>query len=295
MLRGNARLTCSPGRSADSDRGDTGVNQDQPDLPAQIPAIDASYDDYIGSGIYDQRYPEPNRRTFRRLRQMLPNAGHFLDFGAGTGRYTIPLIEAGGVTAIAYDISRQACESLARRAAHHVDSGRLVIRHEHRFDTIAGDYRDRFDLVFLGFGVLGHIPGRTNRRNLLQILHTVLKPGGVLLLSVPNARRRFLSEQRAARTQVRAGVLEHGDILYSRRQGEHVIPLYYHLYTKDEICADIRDAGFEIHRVEPESMWPEETVVRHRMIGRVDDLICGFAPSSRSYNILVQGSRGAAS
>jgi len=40
-----------------------------------LPDIPGSYGRYISSGLYDRRYPRPNRRTLRKMKQCLPAGG----------------------------------------------------------------------------------------------------------------------------------------------------------------------------------------------------------------------------
>jgi len=262
------------------------------DLPvpagARLPDMPDSYDSYISSGLYDRRYPRPNRRTLRRLLSCLPEDGCFLDFGAGTGRYTLPLLERTRARGVAYDICPSACRTLAERMEPYTRAGRLTVRG----DTVAAldfDYRDTFDLVLLAFGVLGHVAGRAERQHILQVIRRTLKPGGALVLSLPNARRRFLAEQRDAELLVRAGELEPGDVLYARGQGKDRIEMFYHLYTLDEAREDLAAAGFEVALSEAESMLAEETAVRRPLLGRFDGMVCRFLPASLGYGFLIVG------
>lgn len=251
-----------------------------------LPDLRASYDSYISSGLYDRRYPRPNPTTLRRLLAHLPADGRFLDIGAGTGRYTLPLLERTRAAGVAQDICPSACRALSERLARFVDEGRLAVRSED-VATLAAGRAGGFDLAILAFGVLGHVAGRAARLRLLDAVRRLLVPGGSLVLSLPNARRRFAAEQRASAAMVRAGVLEPGDILYTRGEGARMIEMYYHLYTLAEARRDLGDAGYRIESVGPESLVAEETASRRPLVGRLDAAACLFAPASWGYGFLI--------
>ncbi len=265
-----------------------------PSLPAEAADVEAalrpdiarSYDQYIASGLYDSRYPKPNRRVLRQALQMLPAGGTFLDFGAGTGRYTLPLLALSGATGVAYDICRAACSTLTSRARDYVAAGRLKIV-DGPIGAIHHTADPPFDLALLAFGVLGHIAGRRERLSVLRAVREMLHPDGRILLGLPNARRRFLAEQIAARPLIRDGELEPGDILYHRVSDEERIELFYHLYTAAEARRDLAEAGFRVDRIGPESILPESDAVGRRSTGILDDVLSGLVPTWLAYGLLV--------
>lgn len=249
-----------------------------------LPDIPGSYGRYISSGLYDRRYPRPNRRTLRKMKQCLPAGGRFIDIGAGTGRYTLPLLQMTGTRGMAHDICPVARSTLAERLGGFVREERLLITGEDA-DALAAKHSRAFDLALLAFGVLAHVAGRTERLRLLRAIARMLKPDGTLILSVPNARRRFRAEQQAAASLVRDGTLEPGDILYKRVQNGGEIRLFYHLYTVAEVQRDLSEAGFRVARIEPESLMSERTVVGSSLLGWLDDVACRLAPATIGYDV----------
>ncbi len=256
----------------------------RPDVP-ELPDMSGSYDRYISSGLYDRRYPRPNRRTLRKMKRSLPAGGRFLDVGAGTGRYTLPLLQVTGTSGIALDICPVARTTLAERLGEFVRAERLAIRGEDA-DALAADHPQTFDLALLAFGVLAHVAGRAERLRLLRAIRSMLKADGTLILSVPNARRRFRAEQRSSAPLVDAGKLERGDILYKRGQDDGEIQLFYHLYTLAEVRDDLAEAGFRVTNVGAESLLSERTVVSDSLTGWLDAMACRIAPASLGYDLL---------
>ncbi|MDE0050087.1 MAG: class I SAM-dependent methyltransferase [Rhodospirillales bacterium] len=251
----------------------------------ELPDMSGSYDRYISSGLYDRRYPRPNRRTLGIMKRCLPAGGRFLDVGAGTGRYTLPLLRVDGASGLALDICPVARKTLAERFGEFVRAERLLIRGEDA-DTVALDHPQAFDLALLAFGVLAHVAGRAERLRLLRAIRAMLKPDGTLVLSVPNARRRFRAEQLAAAPLVQGGRLEPGDVLYKRGQDNGEIPMFYHVYTLAEVQRDLSEAGFQVKSVGAESLLSETAVVSNRFVGWLDAMACRLAPASLGYDLL---------
>ena len=250
------------------------------------PDMASSYDAYLSSGLYDRRYPGPNGRTLRRLLRLMPTDGRFLDFGAGTGRYTLPLMQRTRATGVAYDVCPTACRILAERLSAFVGDGRLSVRNDD-LAALVRTFRHGFDLGLLAFGVLAHVAGRTERAGLLASIRDMLKPDGVLVLSLPSAKRRFQAEQREAAALVRDGRLEPGDVLYARRSDAGTIEMFYHLFSPTEARDELSSAGFRIESVEAESLLPETAVVGYPLLGRLDDLACALAPAAIGYGFLI--------
>ena len=95
---------------------------------ARRPFVAKIYDHYYGSSLYDARYPRPNPPTYRCALRLASTASRILDFGAGSGRYTLPLLGSTDAFLCAYDISVDACKTLkAHVSAVGVDSQRLLV------------------------------------------------------------------------------------------------------------------------------------------------------------------------
>ncbi|HZT88612.1 MAG TPA: class I SAM-dependent methyltransferase [Stellaceae bacterium] len=248
-----------------------------------------SYDRYYETGLYDSRYPRPNPHMLDLiLRELGETRGRVLDFGCGSGRYALPLAHRPGVSVFGYDVSAAAIHELRRRMARARASGAVG----GQLDLLCGSFAelerrlgdDRgFDLVMLLFGVLGHIQSRRQRISMLRSLRARLRPGGRLILTVPNRARRFRLEQRQAAANA---ALESGDIRYSRGGGSGAIELYYHLYTLPEFTGELAEAGFAVRRLEAESVLPERAVLTSPVGARLDKALRAVTPLSLAYGFV---------
>lgn len=247
-----------------------------------------SYDRYFQTGFYEQRYPHPNPATLRLVEAQIAAVGpRVVDFGCGSGRYARVLLDATPARVIGYDVSPVALERLCRNCERHVADGRLL--------PLGGDLDalraaagawGGIDLALLLFGVLGHVPGRDGRREVLTALREVLRPGGRIVLSVPNAHQRFRRERHETAALAERDGLEPGDIVYTRHHGGDDITLYYHLYEAPELEEELRRCGFRPLDLHAESVLPERAVVGSRLAAGLDRLLAAVTPLSRAYGFL---------
>src|SRR5690242_2615513 len=198
-----------------------------------------SYNRYYDSGLYDARYPRPNPSTYRAALHLAGPATRILDFGAGTGRYTLPLLHATDAFVCAYDISADACQALeARAAAAGVDDRRLLVTADFGTARAAGPY----GLVTLLFGVLSHIQGTGNRVRILESIRSLLTSDGVLLLTVPHARRRFPLHSSPSGRYFPAA----RPVVYRHLVGGQERPFPYYLFSRRTLTAELSAAGFAL-------------------------------------------------
>jgi SAM-dependent methyltransferase len=245
----------------------------------------SAYDQYFRSGLYRARYPRPNPAMTRLIAAALPDApmGAVLDFGCGTGRYLPLLLARPGLVVTGYDISRAAIDTCAGRFGPEVAQGRLRLVCGGLPALLEATAPDSLDTVLLMFGVLGHIRGRAQRVATLSALRGLLRPGGRLLATVPNRRRRFAAEQRRCAALVTAGELEPGDILYRRVSAAGTLDLYYHLFTPEEFAADLQAAGFAQPRLGAESVLPERLAIAGRPGVLLDAALRALCPLAAAY------------
>jgi SAM-dependent methyltransferase len=249
--------------------------------------IAAAYELYFGSGLYDRRYPSPNPHSLGRvLREIGRCGGRVLDFGCGSGRYAVPLAQQADVRVTAYDVCHTALGQLGARATQLIGAGGIIpVGTDLAALEAHADASGPFDVVLLAFGVLGHIPGRTNRQDTLRRLCAMLRPGGSIVLSVPNAARRFRREQKSGDGP------EPGDVEYMRHSEAGPVPLFYHVYRVDELIQDLTAAGFARIQVDAESVLPERGVISSPLGAWLDGALRRLAPLSIAYGFLARAER----
>lgn len=263
---------------------------------SEVAAIARAYERYFASGFYDQRYPRHNAQSLATILNIGRDARAILDFGCGDGRYVLPLLHTTKARIFAYDICPVALTSLERRIAGEPGRARVQPMLGPREDYTGGA---PVDLALIMFGVLGHIPGRANRVATLRRIRELLTQDGAghLVISVPNAARRFRAEQQEHRAALAAGTprppaREEGDILYSRQHDGESIELFYHLYSPEMLAGELRDAGFADIRLQAESVWPESGVTRSKGLAMLDRLLQPITPPGLGYGILATAGTG---
>ena len=237
--------------------------------------LQQAYEQYHASGHYDQRYPQPNPRVMQLIRAHLPQQGHVLDFGCGSGRYLLPLLDQAG-RLIALDNSAAALARLAERLppdaapVHMLTSvGPTLEAHIERHGPL--------DLALCLFGVLAHIAPTAERQRVLQQIRRSLRAGdGYLLLSVPNRYRRFWWRQLRTGAQVR----------YQRQLQGTTIALDYQLFAARTLRHELQQAGFVLEHLHAESMLPESWVARWPRVRPLDRWLCRLLPASWGYGLL---------
>jgi SAM-dependent methyltransferase len=256
--------------------------------------IAASYDRYYGSGVYDARYPRPNPPTYRSVLRLARTAARILDFGAGSGRYALPILQATDAFVCAYDISADACRALERRATSAGIGGeRLLTTPCLEAARSAGPY----DLVVSLFGVLSHIEAVEARIDALSSMRALLTGHGRLLLTVPNAVRRFplhaslagQVSQSAAEPYLRTRIRRHypaaRQVTYRHTLENAQRPFPYYLYSRRQLASELAAAGFAVELLEADSILPERRLVRSPILAPVDDVLGWLLPSWAGYGL----------
>ncbi|MGB6222602.1 class I SAM-dependent methyltransferase [Haloferula sp.] len=144
--------------------------------------------------IYDLAY----KRTFGPLYQgltdttlslveeRLPPGSRIIDFGAGTGRLSLPLSERGfAVTSL--EPSADMMDQLAAK------EGKLQPRPKHPIRTIRAKMQDypgtgEHDLALCVFTVLLYLLDEKSLNLAMAAAYNALKPGGQLLIDIPSER-----------------------------------------------------------------------------------------------------------
>lgn len=244
----------------------------------------ASYQLYFTSGLYDQRYPSPNRTMWRRIEAFLTPETSVLDFGCGSGRYLLRLRGLVG-RAIGFDVSPAALETIRARSEGWDEL--LILGPEAADLDTHIEHAGRVDVALCLFGVLGHITDAQARMDALMRIRRALKPGtGRLLISVPNGLRRFRTAQRQAAQGGPDGL-----VCYERRTGDGTsVVLNYQLFDPELLVRELAEAGFDLRRLGCESMLPESWLLHHAALRWIDGLITPFCPARWGYGIYAEAS-----
>jgi tRNA (uracil-5-)-methyltransferase TRM9 len=293
--------SCAPSCVADtcaSSDGETvtgrtsAIGQRNRDDRRRAPVAD-SYDRYYGSGVYDARYPRPNPPTYRYVLRLAANAARILDFGAGSGRYALPVLQATCAFVCAYDISADALTAAERRASSAgVPSDRLLTTTSLDTARSAGPY----NLVLSLFGVLSHIETADDRIDTLRSMRSMLTANGRLLLTVPNAARRF--PLHASARQARQSSSEPGLRTWTQRHYpsarlityRHTLdnakrPFPYYLYSHRQLAREIAAAGLSLELLETDSILPERNLVRSPQLTPADHALRRLLPTWAGYGL----------
>jgi SAM-dependent methyltransferase len=113
--------------------------------------------------------------------------GEVLELMAGTGRVSLPLLEAG-VKLTCVDYSPEMLALLQQKLAE-----RGLQADVHLMDICKLDLPKRFDAVIIPFHSFAHIVSVDDRREALHRIHAHLAPGGFFICTLGNPKVRRLS------------------------------------------------------------------------------------------------------
>ncbi len=175
------------------------------------------------------------------------------DFGCGTAR-------------VARHLQSANCRTLnVDLSAHMLTTAAVDLRGNQQFDERAALVRSNLvELDWLGDGVLdmsvclfssiGMIRGRQHRITFLRHVRRTLKADGVFILHVHNRGHSWLDPQGPGwlmktwlKSRLRQG-WEYGDRVYVYRG---LPQMFLHIYSRRELAAELRAAGFEHFNLHP--------------------------------------------
>ncbi len=195
-------------------------------------------------GAYDciaNEFKASRRRAWPSIKEIGSCAGMtVLDLGAGAGRNAIALAEAGAAGVVAADISIRMLEMLVSEGRH-LDRIMPV-----RCDAMALPFKEgAFDAVVC-IAMIHHIAGRESRRRALKEAGTVVKAGGIVLVTAwARLQGRFAKNMPSMLLAWgRGGECGDATIPWGKKATR-----FYHLYTKGELESDLSEAGLKLERV----------------------------------------------
>lgn len=213
------------------------------------------------AGAYDERFSHRASVELDEavLDEYLRPPGLLIDLGCGTGRLTIPLARRG-FRCVAVDLSLPSLMTVGQNAAaESLPVDRLLVNLV-ELDCL----RDgSADYCISMYSTLGMIRGRDNRLQFLRHVRRILKPGGTFVVHVHNRWYNIFQPQsrwwfvtNLLRSMRRADV-EAGDKFFDY-QG--VPNMFLHVFTRNELVADLNSVGFHVERLIPLSIERTDTL-----------------------------------
>jgi SAM-dependent methyltransferase len=183
-----------------------------------------AFDEIAGEFDASRTRPWPETLLFA---SMLPHASRVLDLGCGNGRNWAALADRGH-TIVSLDASR----GLLGRAAAKFGTRTLV-----RGDAVRLPFRTSMLDAVHCVAAIHHLPSEGERRQTVEEVVRVLRPRGLVLLSV------------WALDQPRFEGLREADVdVPWRRTDGRVVPRFYHLFRADELARLASSAGLAVDR-----------------------------------------------
>jgi len=190
--------------------------------------LDAHVGAYEGNNIYDfdnsillNWYP-------KRILELTPSTASLLELGLGHG-YSTPLFSRAFARHVVLEGSPAVIANFRKTAP---ECGAEII--ETYFETFEG--KERFDVIVMGF-ILEHVD---NPAEILARYRQFLVPNGTLFVAVPNmeSMNRRLGHLAGLLPDLHA--LSENDVLLGHKR----------YYTVNSLETELRDAGYEVERVE---------------------------------------------
>ncbi len=168
-----------------------------------------------------------------------------LDLGCGNGRF-YQVMKDKNIDYIGVDISEKLIEIAKKR----FPKAKFQVA-----DALNLPFPDNyFDKVF-SIAVLHHIPSKEFRLQSLKEARRVLKPGGLLILTVWNLWQKKTAWKLFLKYTflklIGKSKLDFGDIFYpwKSQDGKILIQRYFHLFSKNSLKKLVNKAGFGVKEI----------------------------------------------
>lgn len=178
------------------------------------------------------------------LKEYVISREKILDLGCGNGRL-YELFEEMSVDYYGVDISEKLIEIAKSR--HPKDKFQVA-------DALSLPFPDNFFDKIFSIAVLHHIPSEKLKIQFLKEAKRVLKPNGLLILTIWNLWKVSCLRLHLKHTILKLmgwSKLDFKDIFYPWRnsQGKIIIQRYIHCFTKRELKKVVKKAGFKIKEI----------------------------------------------
>jgi len=204
--------------------------------------------DFVLEHTFGGSYAAFTQNTLDLIREKFPPPAKVVDFGAGTGRLSVPLAGYG------YDVTAvEPCLEMLEQLKSKSSAPNLAFQ-QSRMQDFAGTADH--DLALCVFTVVAYICDRDELEAALLAAFRSLKPGGRLLIDIPSrglfsnyARSDERFERRATVAETGENVfLYHDRIVLKEPGGDLVHTDEFHIryWPQEEIIQAAENAGFHL-------------------------------------------------
>ncbi|MEI7485546.1 MAG: methyltransferase domain-containing protein [Ignavibacteriota bacterium] len=138
----------------------------------------AEFYDQVYELSFGEFYKHLTAITLEQIGNLIKPPARIIDFGAGTGRLSIPLALQG------YDVvAVDPCPEMLDRLSGKISSKNIKTVVSKLQDFHSGD---KFDMAVCVFTVILYLPDEESLEKSIQAISNILKPGGLLLIDVPS-------------------------------------------------------------------------------------------------------------
>lgn len=201
----------------------------------------AKYYDFVFEYTFGGYYRNLTEGTLQAIQQIVPASTTILDYGAGTGRLTLPLSQLG-YQVIAVEKSHGMLEVLKEKAAK---ADLSVTPYQ---GTIAEYQGPKADMALAVFTVIAYILNEEELKTSFQNIYNHLNDGGYFLLETPS--RYLFSEQPTN--------IQESNLVRQVQLTSH----HNNLFTYTETCrGTVGNENFAYEDKFQIRYWPSETVM----------------------------------
>ena len=232
--------------------------------------------------FYDRTHFVPSIRDWSVVKAVVQAGGHrdplvIADFGCGTGRYILPILRylSGALqhnALLAVDIAPSVPNRVVKRlrctdipfetmSEYSLKCGNTGVYFFNATESARSslkigfhEYYGRIDVAFSFLSYLSHLQSYDDRVTELARIAQSLRPGGVVILTLPNSNQRYVSAQHRVIEQRRKTAddrTETGDALINpfhldASAPEELTKLFCHAFPLDEVTSLLVDSGLSV-------------------------------------------------